>query len=102
MKIEFEKLEWENPIDGLQFKQYSNNGQRIRLLKFTDLYDDSLWCDRGHTGMVLEGIVDFIFDNKIERMQMGDAFQIPDGVKYRHKTKVETGKSALLFLVEKL
>ena len=62
-KIEFDNLPWQAVAPGLRLKQQVHGGKLLRLLEFTSDYDDQAWCEKGHSGYVLEGCVTFVYDD---------------------------------------
>ncbi len=99
-RVRFDDLPWQDAAPGLRLKQCSHGSKRIRLVEFSPAYDDQAWCEVGHTGYVLNGSLTFIYDDGPVRHSQGDAFRIEDGQADRHRTRVEPGETALVFLVE--
>lgn len=99
-KIEFDSLPWQAAAPGLRLKQQVHGGKLLRLLEFTSDYDDQAWCEKGHSGYVLEGSVTFVYDDGPVTFAAGHCLQIEDGTKDRHRTQIAPGERALLFIVE--
>ena len=98
--IPFTKLPWESPAAGLRQKTAPCGGHRLRLVEFTDLFQESDWCRKLHIGYVLEGELILDFDGRMERFHPGDGFFLPGGEDHRHKAIVPSGGRALVLLVD--
>ncbi|MFT6747956.1 MAG: hypothetical protein ACJAZ2_002314, partial [Glaciecola sp.] len=53
--IHFDKLDWEQPQEGVKQKIYSNGDKQLRLLRFSDNFIEHDWCTKGHVGYILSG-----------------------------------------------
>lgn len=93
-------MEWESPTEGMRFKQYVHHSQKIRLLEFTDAFVEEDWCLNGHTGYVLEGRLEVVFQGDISIFEQGMGLMIPEGEAHKHKASVRKGEKALLILFE--
>jgi quercetin dioxygenase-like cupin family protein len=99
-KIDFEKIEWEVPLEGIRHKYMDQHDIRVRLVE----YDHSMpphWCEKPHYGIVLEGVFEIEFDHKTVRYEKGDGLYLPAGRKHRHKARVVTD-TVLIFFIETL
>ena len=98
-KVDFESLTWQSPTSGVRFKAYQNEGQRLRLVEFTEEFIEPDWCTKRHIGYVLEGQIEIDFSGDIVRFKAGDGLFIPAGEANKHKANVVT-ETAKLVLVE--
>lgn len=98
--IAFRNMEWESPAPGIRYKSVSRNNRRIRLVEFSEEFDEEDWCTSGHAGYVLEGGLSVDFDGSVLEFSAGDGIFIPPGNDSRHKASVAGGKKALLVLFE--
>lgn len=48
--VDFKTIEWESPKPGVRQKTFSRDGQRIRLVEFSDTFMETEWCVKGHIG----------------------------------------------------
>jgi len=97
-KIDFKKLDWEFPFEGIKHKFLDQENIRVRLVE----YDQSMpphWCEKAHYGYVLEGTFEIEFDNETIRYEKGDGLFLPPGREHRHKGQAITDK-ALIFFIE--
>ena len=60
-KIDFKKLNWEVPFEGIKHKYVDQENIRIRLVEY-DRKMPPHWCEKPHYGYVLEGIFEIEFD----------------------------------------
>lgn len=101
-RLRLAALPWHELAPGCRVKQLDHGRKRFRVVEFTDSYDDSAWCAIGHSGFVLEGRLTFCFDDTDMHLEEGDAFEIEHGPASRHRTRIDSGRTATLFLVEHL
>lgn len=100
--IDFQKIAWENPAPGVRHKIFSKDGQRIRLVEFSDSSVEANWCTKGHVGYVLDGRIFIDFAEKEIEFRTGDGIFIPEGEANRHMGKIANGEKALIILFEKI
>ena len=96
-RIDFESLEWEVPFEGVRHKQMDQNGTRLRLVEYAREMPPH-WCERGHAGMLLEGVMEIEYDSGIVRYEHGDALYMPSGEAHRHRAVVVTEKAVCFFI----
>jgi quercetin dioxygenase-like cupin family protein len=99
-KVEFDKLQWESPINGLRHKYIDQNNLRIRLVEYSKEMPLH-WCEKGHYGYVLEGQMEIEYENARTIYEPGDGIFIPDGTDHRHRGRALTEK-VLIFFIEKV
>jgi quercetin dioxygenase-like cupin family protein len=98
-KIDFHTLEWQSPLPGARFKERRADGKKIRLVEFTSEFVEPQWCEKGHIGMVLEGILEVDFHGSVITYRQGEGLCIPAGHQGAHKARSRT-PVVRLFLVE--
>ena len=99
--IDFAKMKWENFAPGVRQKIRQLGNLRLRLVEFSEEFNEIDWCRKGHIGYLIEGKLAIDFDGKISRFKAGDGIYIPGGESSRHKAKIGKGEKALLVFVEK-
>lgn len=95
-KIDFEKLEWEVPYEGIRHKYLDQENIRMRLVEYHRKMPPH-WCKKPHFGYVLEGTFEIEFDNQIIRYEKGDGLYLPPGTAHRHKARAITEKVLIFF-----
>ncbi|MHC1574236.1 MAG: hypothetical protein ACXQTY_00310 [Candidatus Methanogasteraceae archaeon] len=100
--IDFKNMGWESPTSGIRYKVYARGNQRIRLVEFSEDFNEPDWCTRGHVGYVLEGRLTIDFDGELIDFMSGDGIFIPEGEESKHRGKVARGEKALVILFEEV
>lgn len=99
--LSFNEMPWESSKPGFRQKVVQlDNDKLVRLVEFSDEFEEDLWCQKGHLGYVIYGEVIFSFSDSDTVFKSGDGFNVPSGPEHRHKAKVMAGKQAFLYLVE--
>ncbi len=52
-KVEFDKLKWESPIEGVRHKYIDQNNLRIRLVEYSTKMP-AHWCEKGHYSYLMK------------------------------------------------
>jgi quercetin dioxygenase-like cupin family protein len=99
-RIDFEKLGWVEKAPGAREKVVQVEGAKIRLVEFTDEFDEKDWCTKGHIGIVIEGSMNIEFEGRTVEYGKGDGLVIVAGDGGRHKARIVKGGRVILFLVE--
>jgi len=99
-QIQFDKIPWESPVEGVRHKFVDYNGQRIRLVEYTQDLPPH-WCEKGHCGYLLSGSMAIEYPDTEIVYRAGDGILIPDGPEHEHKGRVLSEK-ALVFFIEKV
>lgn len=99
-KADFDKLEWESPIEGVRHKYIEQNGLRMRLVAYSKEMPLH-WCQKGHYGYLVEGQLEIEFENSRITYKPGDGIFIPDGPDHKHRGRV-LSEEVLVFFVEKV
>jgi len=100
-KIIFDKMEWQEKITGIKFKEFIVDNKKIRLVEFTDELVEKDWCTNGHLGYAIsgKGRVTFFNGQKVI-FKKGDFINIPKGENNKHKTQIDKGERALIVFFE--
>ncbi len=99
-KAEFDKLQWESPLEGVRHKYLEQNNLRIRLVEYSKEMPTH-WCEKGHYGYLIEGRMEIEYENKKIIYKPGDGIFIPDGPDHKHRGRVLSDK-VLVFFFEKV
>lgn len=89
-KVDFKSMEWENPMAGVRYKAYEQEGKKLRLVEFNKDFIEPDWCTKGHIGYILEGQIEIDFDGKPIVFSTGNGLFIPAGEKHKHKGRALT------------
>jgi len=96
-KIDFRRLDWESPMEGVRQKAFTEGGKRLRLVEYTRAMP-AHWCERGHFGYILEGELEIEFEDATYVFKSGDGVFIPDGAEHRHRARVLTDTVTVIFV----
>lgn len=96
-KINFEELNWEEPIQGVKCKIYKYGNKQLRLIVYTKEMPPH-WCENGHYGLVLDGEFEIEFQNEKHIYKSGDGVFIPHGEEHKHKGRVISESVKVLFV----
>ncbi len=96
-KIDFDEVEWEQPMDGVKCKIIRYGSKQIRLIEYTRKMPPH-WCAKGHYGLVLDGEFEIEFQNEKQVYKSGDGVFIPDGKEHRHKGRALTESVKVIFV----
>ena len=86
-KVNFDDLDWEDPLEGIKCKIYKYKDRQLRLI----IYSKEMplhWCEKGHYGYILAGEFEIEFQNEKIVYQAGDGLFIPAGKEHKHRAKV--------------
>jgi quercetin dioxygenase-like cupin family protein len=96
-KINFRKMEWEQPMEGMKQKVYCVGKKQIRLVQYRKQMLPH-WCEKGHYGMILYGNFQVEYNNQTLNYRQGDGIFIPEGSEHRHRAKVNSDYVEALFV----
>ena len=99
-KVEFDKLKWESPVEGVRHKYIDQNNLRIRLVEYSQEMPPH-WCEKGHYGYLISGQLEIEYENSKILYMQGDGIFIPDGSDHKHRGRVLSEK-VLVFFIEKI
>ena len=78
---------WENPAVGLRVKRVVVGSLEARLVEMQVSAKHPEWCEVGHGGCVVEGVLEVEFNDRVARYGAGDEIAIPPGVAHRHRPR---------------
>ena len=96
-KVDFSKLQWDQPIKGVKCKIYKHGNKQLRLVVYTKDMPPH-WCSKGHYGLILEGEFEIEYENDKIIYKSGDGVFIPEGKEHRHMGKVISEFVKVLFV----
>ncbi len=99
-RIDFSKLGWRKKSPGAPEKRYAKNGRVLRLVRYTDAFNEADWCEKGRIGMVLSGRMVIDFGKERVEYKAGDALFIDPGDQDKHKAVIAPGEEATVLLFE--
>jgi quercetin dioxygenase-like cupin family protein len=100
VRIDFDGLPWESPSPGIRFKTFSRGAQQLRLLEFSDGFEEREWCTKGHAFHVLEGAFSLHLPDRVVRLRAGDTGFLGVGEGERHKAVLGDRERVRLLLFE--
>ena len=84
-------------MKGLRYKAITHGSRRLRLVEYTkDL--EPHWCEKGHTGYLLEGRLEIVFDREVVVFNPGSGILIPAGREHRHMGKALSDVVRVVFV----
>jgi quercetin dioxygenase-like cupin family protein len=96
----FDDLAWESPSPGVRFKAFVRGSQRLRLLEFSEGFEEADWCTKGHAFQVLQGSFTLRTKDGELRVKEGDVGLLAAGD--AHRAVLGPGERARLLLFEVL
>ena len=97
-KVQFDKLDWEVPFEGVRHKCMDQSGLRLRLVEYSSSMPQH-WCEKGHYGFLLEGRMEIEYTGRTIVYNPGDGMFLPEGADHKHRARV-LSDTALVFFVE--
>jgi quercetin dioxygenase-like cupin family protein len=97
--VDFAAIPWETGT-GVRSKSVVRRGRRVRLVEFSEGFEEPGWCTAGHAGQVLEGTCTLRTREGDQRLEAGDVIAIPAGDQGAHKAVLGPGERVLLLLFE--
>jgi quercetin dioxygenase-like cupin family protein len=95
-RLPFASLAWTEGTHPLERKKLVD-GRPVAMLEFAPGFEDPSWCERGHVIHVLEGTLEVVLDDRVERFDAGDACVIDPGT--RHRARNPEGVPVRLFVI---
>lgn len=93
--------DWSEPEHGIKEKRIRVGNKLVRLLEINGGYENSQWCETGHTGYVLQGSFDLNINGEVNTLRKGSVFFVESGrPDHRHLPTVPEGEKVVLLLVE--
>jgi hypothetical protein len=96
-RIDFDSIAWESPLAGVRHKVVVHDARKLRLVEYTGAME-AHWCERGHVGCILDGILEIEFADGVRTFRTGDGVLIPDGKEHRHRARVLSDTVRALFV----
>ncbi len=96
-RIDFDSIPWTSPIKGVRQKEQMFGDRKLRLVEYSEEMEPH-WCERGHTGCILQGRIEIEFDDGVRVFQSGDGVNIPNGPKHKHRARVLSGVVRAIFI----
>ncbi len=96
-KINFNELEWEEPIEGVRCKIVKYGKKQIRYIEYSKEMPPH-WCNKGHYGLTLDGEWEIEFEKEKNIYKSGDGIFIPDGEEHKHKARVLSDIVKVIFV----
>jgi quercetin dioxygenase-like cupin family protein len=89
-KVDFDALEWQQLLPGARAKVHRDGSKQLRLVEFTSEFVEPHWCEKGHIGFVVSGILEVDFRSQVIRYPEGAGIFIPPGASSGHKARSVT------------
>ena len=89
-KVDFDSLDWQSPLPGARSKVYRDGPKQLRLVEFTREFIEPHWCEKGHVGFVLSGVLEIDFRGQPISYPEGSGIFIPSGSSSAHKARSVT------------
>jgi quercetin dioxygenase-like cupin family protein len=86
---------WESPSEGVRIKHAVHGSAKLRLVEMTASATHPEWCEVGHCGCVIEGVLEVELTNRIVRFEAGDGIVIPPGFAHRHRPRAASERVRL-------
>ncbi|HET8563376.1 MAG TPA: phosrestin [Candidatus Binatia bacterium] len=96
---DFIQVAWESLATGVRVKVVRRGGLQLRLVQFSREFVEREWCEKKHTGYVIEGELAVEFASGTVRFHQGQGIVLPGGTGGKHKASSVT-EVVTLFLVE--
>jgi hypothetical protein len=96
-KVDFDKFEWESPIEGVRHKYINRNDSRMGPVEYAREMP-LRWCENGHYGYLIEGQMEIEYENSKIVYGPADGIIIPDGPAHRYRGRVLSEKVLVSFL----
>jgi quercetin dioxygenase-like cupin family protein len=100
-KVDFDSIPWTTPMPNVRVKVHKDEKRQLRLVEFSQGFEEPDWCRRGHVGFVLEGTGRLQFQHSQTLLTAGNGVFIPPGEEHKHKLTV-LSKTVKVVLVEEV
>jgi ethanolamine utilization protein EutQ (cupin superfamily) len=97
--VDFEALSWETPMPGVREKRCRRDGRVVRLVEYSAAMAPH-WCEKGHIGQIIDGVLELEFSSHVVTAKTGDTLLIPPGPAHAHRAVVRTASVTALFVEE--
>ena len=77
--VPFGEMEWNDDAPGIRAREVRVEGTRWAMVRYGEGARREEWCEEGHRGYVVEGEIEYEFDDGREslRASEGEAFLLP-------------------------
>jgi len=86
-------------MEGVRHKATVAFGKKLRLVEYSKAMP-AHWCEKGHFGHVLEGLLEIEFASETHIFKQGDGVCIPEGSEHRHRAKALSDVVRVFFVEE--
>lgn len=86
-RVNFDDLDWENPLEGIKCKIFKQRDRQLRLVEYSKEMPLH-WCENGHYGYIIDGRLEIEYQDEKVIYQNGDGVFIPNGKEHKHRAKV--------------
>lgn len=99
-RVAFEALEWEDDGPGIRARASEVGGSRWAVVEYGPGAARDEWCTDGHRGYVIEGALEYEFDDGSEPLSLraGDGFLLAAGTGHRGRNVADA--PARIFLID--
>lgn len=98
--VPFPSVDWQDDVPGIRAREAVIDGRRWAIVAYEPGARRDEWCRDGHSGLVLEGAVEYEFDDGGDRLEAGEgeAFFLSTGRGHRGRN-LAAGETRL-FLID--
>ena len=98
--IDLAALPWQDDAPGIRAKESHADGSRWAIVEYGEGAAREEWCTDGHRGFVLDGAIEYEFDDGQEPLSLraGQAFVLAAG--RGHRGRNTAGGATRLFLID--
>lgn len=98
--VDFCARDWEGEAPGIRAITVQAAGSRWAVVEYGPDAARAEWCTDGHRGYVLEGAIEYEFDDGAPKLQLrqGQGFVLAAGT--GHRGRNPTGAATRLFLID--
>ncbi len=99
-RVAFAEIDWADDVPGIRARESDVEGRRWAVVEYAQGAHREEWCLDGHVGYVLEGTVEYEFDDAREPLTVsrGDAFTLSTGRAHRGRNLADG--PTRLFLID--
>jgi quercetin dioxygenase-like cupin family protein len=98
LKVDFDSLDWQSLLPGGRAKIHRDGSKQIRLVEFTSEFVEPHWCEKGHIGYVLSGVLEINFKGEAISYPEGSGIFIPASSSSAHKARAVTPMVRLILV----
>ena len=102
--VPFGEIEWTDDAPGIRAREAEVDGARWAIVRYGEGARREEWCEEGHRGYVVEGEIEYEFDDGREplRASEGEAFLLPPATlgSGAHRGRNLSSGQTRLFLID--